>query len=421
MSKETLNPLANAQAQVKKACDALGTDPAVYELLKEPQRMIEISIPVKMDNGSIKVFKGYRSAHNDAVGPYKGGIRFHQNVNSDEVKALSIWMSIKCQVTGIPYGGGKGGITVDPSELSQRELEQLSRGWVRGLYKYLGEKVDVPAPDVNTNGQIMAWMQDEYNKLTGEQTIGVFTGKPLTYGGSKGRNEATGFGVAVVMREACKALGMDLKKSTVAVQGFGNVGKFTVKNIIKLGGKVVAVAEFDKKEGTYATYKETGFTFEELDAAKAKDGSLLNVPGAKKISLDDFWALNVDVISPCAMENAIKEHEANLIKAKLICEGANGPITLEADEVLYKKGILVTPDILTNAGGVTVSYFEWVQNLYGYYWTEKEVEEKEERAMIDAFKPIWDLKQEKNVSFRQATYMRSIKRIDEAMKVRGWY
>jgi len=421
MSKETLNPLANAQAQVKKACDALGTDPAVYELLKEPQRMIEISIPVKMDNGTIKVFKGYRSAHNDAVGPYKGGIRFHQNVNADEVKALSIWMSIKCQVTGIPYGGGKGGITVDPSELSQRELEQLSRGWVRGLYKYLGEKVDVPAPDVNTNGQIMAWMQDEYNKLTGEQTIGVFTGKPLTYGGSKGRNEATGFGVAVVMREACKALGMDLKKSTVAVQGFGNVGKFTVKNIIKLGGKVVAVAEFDKKEGTYATYKESGFTFEELDAAKAKDGSLLHVPGAKKISLDEFWALNVDVISPCAMENAIKEHEANLIKAKLICEGANGPITLEADDILYKKGILVTPDILTNAGGVTVSYFEWVQNLYGYYWTEKEVEEKEERAMIDAFNPIWALKQEKNVSFRQATYMKSIKRIDEAMKVRGWY
>ena len=421
MSKETLNPLANAQAQVKKACDALGADPAVYELLKEPQRIIEISIPVKMDNGSIKVFKGYRAAHNDAVGPYKGGIRFHQNVNSDEVKALSIWMSIKCQVTGIPYGGGKGGITVDPSELSQRELEQLSRGWVRGLYKYLGEKVDVPAPDVNTNGQIMAWMQDEYNKLTGEQTIGVFTGKPLTYGGSKGRNEATGFGVAVVMREACKAIGMDLKKATVAVQGFGNVGKFTVKNIIKLGGKVVAVAEFDKKEGTYATYKESGFTFEELNDTKTKDGSLLNVPGAKRISLDDFWALNVDVISPCAMENAIKEHEANLIKAKLVCEGANGPITLEADEILYKKGILVTPDILTNAGGVTVSYFEWVQNLYGYYWTEKEVEEKEERAMVDAFNPIWALKQEKNVSFRQATYMKSIKRIDEAMKVRGWY
>ena len=421
MTKETLNPLASAQAQVKKACDALGADPAVYELLKEPQRMIEISIPVRMDNGTIKVFKGYRSAHNDAVGPYKGGIRFHQNVNADEVKALSIWMSIKCQVTGIPYGGGKGGITVDPSELSQKELEQLARGWVRGLYKYLGEKVDIPAPDVNTNGQIMAWMQDEYNKLTGEQTVGVFTGKPLAYDGSKGRNEATGFGVAVIMREACKALGMDLKKSTVAVQGFGNVGKFTVKNIIKLGGKVIAVAEFDKKEGAYATYKETGFTFEELNAAKAKDGNLLHVAGAKKISLDEFWALNVDVISPCAMENAIKEHEADLIKAKLVCEGANGPTTPEADDILYKRGILVTPDILTNAGGVTVSYFEWVQNLYGYYWSEKEVEEKEERAMVDAFNPIWALKQEKNVSFRQATYMHSIKRIDEAMKVRGWY
>lgn len=421
MSKETLNPLLSAQAQVKKACDALGADPAVYELLKEPQRIIEISIPVKMDDGSIKTFKGYRSAHNDAVGPFKGGIRFHQNVNADEVKALSIWMSIKCQVTGIPYGGGKGGITVDPSELSQRELEQLSRGWVRGMYKYLGEKVDVPAPDVNTNGQIMAWMQDEYNKLTGEQTIGVFTGKPLTYGGSQGRNEATGFGVAVTMREACTAMGTDLSKETVAVQGFGNVGKYTVKNIMKLGGKVVAVAEFAKSEGAYAMYKPEGFTFAELEEAKAKDGTLFSVPGATKISMDEFWALDVFAIAPCALENAIKNHEAELVKAKLICEGANGPTTPEADEILYKKGVVVTPDILTNAGGVTVSYFEWVQNLYGYYWTEKEVEEKEERAMVDAFKPIWALKEEMNVSFRQATYMKSIKRIAEAMKVRGWY
>ena len=420
MNKETLNPLSSAQAQVKKACDALGADPAVFELLKEPQRIIEISIPVKMDDGSIKTFKGYRSAHNDAVGPFKGGIRFHQNVNADEVKALSIWMSIKCQVTGIPYGGGKGGITVDPSELSQRELEQLSRGWVRGMYKYLGEKVDVPAPDVNTNGQIMAWMQDEYNKLTGEQTIGVFTGKPLTYGGSQGRNEATGFGVAVTMREACKALGGDLAKSTVAVQGFGNVGRFTVKNIMKLGGKVVAVAEFEKERGAFAVYKEAGFTFDELLVAK-EAGSITKVAGAKVITMEEFWALNVDAIAPCALENAITAKEAELITAKLICEGANGPITPEADEILYKKGITVTPDILTNAGGVTVSYFEWVQNLYGYYWTEKEVEEKEERAMVDAFNPIWALKQEKNVSFRQATYMKSIKRIAEAMKVRGWY
>ncbi|MDU1910343.1 Glu/Leu/Phe/Val dehydrogenase [Fusobacterium sp.] len=420
MVKETLNPLLSAQAQVKKACDALGADPAVYELLKEPQRIIEISIPVKMDDGSLKTFKGYRSAHNDAVGPFKGGIRFHQNVNADEVKALSMWMSIKCQVTGIPYGGGKGGITVDPSELSQRELEQLSRGWVRGMFRYLGEKMDIPAPDVNTNGQIIAWMQDEYNKLAGEQTIGVFTGKPLSYGGSAGRNEATGFGVAVTMRETFKALGKDLAKATVAVQGFGNVGKFSAKNVIKLGGKVVAVAEFEKGKGAFAIYKAEGFTFEELEAAKT-EGSLTKVADSKEITMEEFWALDVDAIAPCALENAITAKEAELIKALLICEGANGPVTPEADEILYKKGIIVTPDILTNAGGVTVSYFEWVQNLYGYYWTEAEVEEKEERAMVDAFKPIWELKVEKNVSFRQATYMKSIKKIAEAMKVRGWY
>ena len=357
MSKETLNPLLNAQAQVKKACDALGANPAVFELLKEPQRIIEISIPVKMDDGTVKTFKGYRSAHNDAVGPYKGGIRFHPAVNADEVKALSIWMSIKCQVTGIPYGGGKGGITVDPSELSKRELEELSRGYVRGMYRYLGEKLDIPAPDVNTNGQIMAWMQDEYNKISGEQGIGVFTGKPLTYGGSQGRNEATGFGVAVIMRESFKALGKDLKGSTVAVQGFGNVGKFTVKNIMKLGGKVVAVAEFEKEKGAYAVYKAEGFTFAELEAAKAA-GSLTKVAGAKVLTMDEFWSLEVEGLAPCALENAIKEHEANLIKAKVIAEGANGPITLEADEILYKKGVLVAPDILANAGGVTVSYFE---------------------------------------------------------------
>lgn len=419
MSKETLNPLLNAQAQVKKACDALGANPAVYELLKEPQRIIEISIPVKMDDGTIKTFKGYRSAHNDAVGPYKGGIRFHPDVNADEVKALSIWMSIKCQVTGIPYGGGKGGITVDPSELSKRELEQLSRGWVRGMFRYLGEKLDIPAPDVNTNGQIMAWMQDEYNKLAGEQTIGVFTGKPLTYGGSQGRNEATGFGVAVITRETLKAVGLDITKATVAVQGFGNVGKYTVKNVIKLGGKVVAVAEYEKERGAFAVHKAEGFTFEELEAAKAA-GSLTKVAGAKTITMDEFWALDVDAINPCALENAIKEHEANLIKAKVIAEGANGPVTLEADEILYKKGVVVAPDILANAGGVTVSYFEWVQNLYGYYWTEKEVEEKEERAMVDAFNPIWEMKVAKNVSFRQATYMKSIDRIAKAMEVRGW-
>ncbi|NMA84234.1 MAG: Glu/Leu/Phe/Val dehydrogenase, partial [Epulopiscium sp.] len=230
MTVENLNPLENAQRQVKMACDALGLEPSVYELLKEPQRVIEISIPVKMDDGTVKVFKGYRSVHNDAIGPAKGGIRFHPGVNLDEVKALSVWMTFKCCVTGIPYGGGKGGICVDPKTLSKGELERLSRGYMVGLYKYLGEKIDIPAPDVNTNGQIMAWMVDEYNKLTGHHAVGVLTGKPVEWGGSKGRTEATGFGVAVIAREAARELGIAMEKATVAVQGFGNVGSFTVKN-----------------------------------------------------------------------------------------------------------------------------------------------------------------------------------------------
>lgn len=421
MTKESLNPLKNAQLQVKEACDKLNMEPEVYELLKEPQRFIEISIPVKMDDGTVKVFKGYRSQHNDAVGPTKGGVRFHPNVTPDEVKALSIWMTFKCSVTGIPYGGGKGGITVDPKELSKGELERLARGYVDGLYKYLGEKNDIPAPDVNTNGQIMAWMVDEYNKLVGHSAIGVITGKPVEFGGSKGRNEATGFGVAVVAREAAKKLGIDMKNAKIAVQGFGNVGRFTVKNIEKLGGNVVAVAEWCKEKGTYALYNEKGLKFEDLQAYMEKNGNLLGYPDAEEISLEDFWKLNVDIMIPAALENAITKDVAELINAKLVCEAANGPITPEADEVLNNKGIVVTPDILTNAGGVTVSYFEWVQNLYGYYWSEKEVEEKEEIAMVNAFNDIWKIKEEYDVPMRKAAYMHSIKKVAGVMKLRGWY
>ena len=252
---ETLNPLESAQQKVKKACDKLGADPAVYEILKEPERVIEISIPVKMDDGSVKVFKGWRSAHSTAVGPSKGGCRFHPQVNLDEVKALSLWMTFKGGALGLPYGGGKGGVAVDPSELSERELEQVARGYVRGLYKYLGDRIDIPAPDVNTNGQIMSWMVDEYVKLNGDRfDIGTFTGKPVDFSGSQGRNEATGFGVAVVVREAAKRYGLDINTAKIAVQGFGNVGSYTVKNIERQGGKVNAIAEWDKKEGNYALY-----------------------------------------------------------------------------------------------------------------------------------------------------------------------
>ncbi|WP_300360626.1 Glu/Leu/Phe/Val dehydrogenase [Fusobacterium sp.] len=420
MAKE-LNVFEMAQAQVKNACDKLGMEPNVYELLKEPQRVLEVNIPVKMDDGSIRIFKGFRSQHNDAVGPTKGGIRFHPNVSLEEVKALSIWMTFKCSVTGIPYGGGKGGIIVDPSELSKGELERLSRGYIDGIYKLIGEKVDVPAPDVNTNGQIMAWMVDEYNKLVGHSAIGTLTGKPVDFGGSKGRNEATGYGVAVTVREATKKMGIDMKTAKIAVQGFGNVGAFTVKNIQKLGGKVVAMCEWCKEVGPYAIYSEEGLDFQAMWDYKQANGNLLNFPGSKAITIDEFWGADVDVIVPAALEKAIDAEQAKLIKAKLVCEAANGPITPAGDEVLNAKGIVVTPDILTNAGGVTVSYFEWVQNLYGYYWGEKEVEEKEDIAMVDAFEALWKIKEEYNVTMRESAYMHSVKKVATAMKLRGWY
>lgn len=421
MSKEMLNPLESAQKQVKDACEKLGLESSVYELLKEPKRVIELSIPVRMDDGTTKVFKGYRSMHNDAVGPGKGGIRFHPGVNLDEVKALSVWMTFKCCVTGIPYGGGKGGITVDPSTLSQGELERLSRGYIQGLHKYLGEKIDIPAPDVNTNGQIMSWMVDEYIKLTGGMNTGVITGKPVEWGGSLGRNEATGYGVAVVTREAAAKLGIDIKHSKVAIQGFGNVGRFTVKNVQKLGATIVAIGEWAKDVGTFALYNEDGIDFDDLAAFQAENKSVANYPKAKMISLDEFWALDVDIMIPAALENAITSENAGKIRAKLVAEAANGPITPEADEILEKNGILVTPDILTNAGGVTVSYFEWVQNLYGYYWSEAEVEEKEEIAMVKAFNDLWKIKEEYNVSMRQSAYLHSVKKVANVMKLRGWY
>ncbi len=415
------NVFEMAQAQVKNACDKLGMEPQVYELLKEPRRVIEVNIPVKMDDGSIKVFKGYRSQHCDAVGPTKGGIRFHPNVSLEEVKALSIWMTFKCSVTGIPYGGGKGGIIVDPSELSEGELERLSRGYIDGIYKLIGEKVDVPAPDVNTNGKIMSWMVDEYNKLVGVSSIGVLTGKPVEFGGSLGRNEATGYGVAVTVRESAKKMGIDMTHAKIAVQGFGNVGAFTVKNIQKLGGTVVAVAEWAKEVGPYAIYKEDGLDFQAMWDYRAERGNLVDFPGSKMISMDEFWSAQVDVVVPAALENSIDAAVAEKIQAKLVCEAANGPTTPEGDEVLNRKGIILTPDILTNAGGVTVSYFEWVQNLYGYYWSEAEVEAKEDEAMVKAFEALWAIKEEYGVTMRESAYMHSVKRVATAMKLRGWY
>lgn len=422
MVNEANNPLVRAQAQVKTACDKLQLAPEVYELLKEPKRCIEVTIPVRMDDGTLRMFKGWRSAHCDAVGPAKGGIRFNPGVHVDEVKALSIWMTFKCSITGIPYGGGKGGVICDPLSMSDNELEQLSRGYVRGLYKYLGEKIDVPAPDVGTNGKIMSWMTDEYCRLTGDQlSLGTFTGKPVAFAGSLGRDDATGYGISVVTREACKKLGIDLTKAKVAIQGFGNVGSWTAEFVEKLGGTVVAVSEWDPTHGTYVVYNENGIKYADLMAEKMANRTLYDFAGATHLTMEEFWALDVDVLIPAALENSITEDVAKLIKTKLVVEAGNGPTTTEGERILQEKGVTIVPDILSNAGGVTVSYFEWVQNLYGYYWSNEEVAEKEEIAMVNAFNALWDLKEEYNVSFREAAYMYSIKKIAEVMKLRGWY
>lgn len=413
------NPLLNAREQIKKACDILGYSEEVYNSLKEPQRFFELNIPVKMDNGSVKYFTGFRSQHNDALGPTKGGLRFHPLVTRDEVKALSIWMTFKCAVANLPYGGGKGGIIVDPKDLSKTELENLSRGFVRGIYKYLGEKQDVPAPDVNTNGQIMSWMIDEYNILSGEQGIGTFTGKPVELGGSLGRTAATGHGVAYSAKLALEKLGIDITKSTAAVQGFGNVGSYAVKTLIEYGAKVVAATERDDNGEQYAVYRETGLSYEELQNCKNNKVRFHTLPETKRLSLEEFWALDVDVLCPSALENSIDEREAELIKAKVISEGANGPATILGDKILNEKGIVTVPDILANSGGVTVSYFEWVQNLQGYYWSEEEVVERQDKIMYQSFNEIWDVKERFNISFREAAYVYSIEKIVHNMKLKG--
>ena len=417
MANENMNPLIGAQSRVKSACERLGLSNEVYEILKQPMRMIEVSIPVKMDDGSVRVFTGFRAQHNTAIGPSKGGVRFHPMVSRDEVAALSIWMTFKCAVTGIPYGGGKGGIIVDPKELSTGELERLCRGYVDAIYPILGEKSDIPAPDVNTNAQIMSWFIDEYIKLSGEQSLGVFTGKPIELGGSHGRTPATGLGIAIIIAQSLKTMNKDINGATIAIQGFGNVGSYTAKCAYDMGAKIVSIAEWNT-----TIYNPDGIDIDALLEFKSKNsGNILGFPGASTISQNQFWGLDVDVLCPCAMENTINTETAPLIKTNLIVEGANGPTTIDAEKILSERGTTIIPDILANAGGVTVSYFEWVQNRYGYYWDAADVAQREERAMINAFNAIYQVKTQYNVSMREAAYMHSIQRNATAMKLRGWY
>ena len=417
MAKETLNPFEIAQKQVKSACDKLNADPAVYEILKNPMRVLEVSFPVKLDNGTVKTFTGFRSQHNNAVGPFKGGLRFHPNVTRDEVKALSTWMTFKCSVAGIPYGGGKGGMAIDPKDYSKAELERISKGFAKAISPIIGEKVDIPAPDVNTNGQIMSWMVDAYEEIEGKSAKGVFTGKPLEFGGSLARTEATGYGVNLAAKKALEKLNIDVKGATYAVQGFGNVGFYTAYYAHKDGAKIVAFSNVD-----VAIYNENGIDMEAVIKDFKENGCISENKGyGKDITNAELLELEVDVLTPCALENQITSENADRIKAKVVVEGANGPTTPEADEILFKKGILVVPDILANAGGVVVSYFEWVQNLQSYYWSFEEVQQKENALLSGAFEDVWALASEYKVDLRNAAYMKSIERIAKAMKLRGWY
>lgn len=415
MAEKTLNVFEIARSQIKNACDKLGTDPAVYEILKNPMRVMEVSFPVKMDDGTTKSFTGYRSQHNNACGPFKGGLRFHPDVNIDEVKALSMWMTFKCSVVGVPYGGGKGGMAIDPNEYSQGELERISRGFSKSIAPIIGEKEDIPAPDVNTNGQIMSWMVDEYSKVTGQFAPGAFTGKPVDFYGSLARTEATGYGVATMALEAAKKLGIDVKDVTVGLQGCGNVGSFAGMYIEEFGAKVIAVGDH-----TGDIYNENGIDMKDLMEYVKKTRGVKGFPGAQPSDIN-VLDREVDILMPCALENQLTSKNAANVKAKIIAEGANGPTTPEADVIFFERGITVVPDILANSGGVTVSYFEWVQNLNRYSWTFEEVQEKQQKAMVKAFEDIWSLSKEYNVDMRTAAYMMSIKRIADAMKLRGWY
>ena len=416
MAEKTMNPFEIAQQQIKAACDKLGTEPAVYEILKQPMKVMEVSIPVKMDNGEVKTFIGYRAQHNDALGPGKGGVRYHQNVTMDEVKALSMWMTFKCGVTGTPYGGGKGGIIVDPTQLSQGELERLSRGYIRKIADFIGDNKDIPAPDMGTNGQIMSWMVDELSVIRGYNELGAITGKPVAFGGSLARNEATGYGIANTVRMAAEKVGIQFKGTKLAVQGFGNVGSFTCKYLDEFGAKVVAISDV-----SCALYNEDGIDVSALrEYVKGNKNLITGFPGAKESPREDILGMEVDIFCPAAMENQITSETAGNIKAKLVVEGANGPTTPEGDRILKDRGIPVVPDILANSGGVVVSYFEWVQNLQNYYWTFEEVQEKQIVKMKEAFDAIWALKEEKKVDMRTAAYMIAIKRVADAMKLRGW-
>ncbi len=411
---EGLNSFEIAQRQVHEAGKYLKLDAGIEEILKEPKRVLIVTFPVKMDDGTTKVFKGIRSQHNDAIGPYKGGIRFHPDVTLDEVKALSMWMTFKCGVVGLPYGGGKGGVICNPKEMSQGEMERVSRGFIEAIAVIIGPDKDIPAPDVYTNAQTMAWMMDTFSRIKGSNQFGVITGKPIILGGSLGRNEATAQGIVFIIIKAAEKIGLSLKGATVAVQGYGNAGYIAARLLHDLGCKIVAA-----NDSRGAVYNESGVDPCLLSDHKKATGSCSDFTDCRSITNEELLELPVDILVPAALENQITMKNAANIKAKIVAEAANGPTTPDADKILHKNGILVIPDILGNAGGVTVSYFEWVQNLMNYYWSAQEVHSKLKTIMYDSFDRVYAASLQHDVDMRTAAYIVSIARVAEAIKARG--
>lgn len=406
------NPFENALVQLEKAAKIMNLDKNIYEILKQPDRILTVSIPVKMDSGEVKVFTGYRSQYNNAMGPYKGGIRYHENVSLDEVKALSFWMMVKCATVNIPMGGGKGGIIVDSKKLSVGELERLSRGYIQKIWREIGSDKDVPAPDMYTTPQIMGWMRDEFEKLLGQADPGVITGKAIVDGGSEGRETATAQGGVYVVRELAKKLNLNPGEVKVVIQGMGNVGGFMAKLLSADGYKIIAIS--DSKGGIY---NDNGLDVAAVFEYKKQTGSLNNFVGSQNISNEQLLELATDILVPSAMENQITSQNVNNIKAKIIVEMANGPTTPEADEILAGRNIIVVPDVLSNAGGVTVSCFEWEQNIKNEKWTEAQVFAKLEPMMVQAFGEVWETKEKYQITMRAAAFVKAIERVAGKMHV----
>jgi len=413
---DEFNPLLSAEARFDNAAEQLGLDDGMRKVLRAPAREVTVNIPVPLDDGRLEVFTGYRVQHSIARGPAKGGIRYAPDVTLDEVRALASWMTWKCAVTNVPFGGGKGGIICDPTLLSPGELERMTRRYTAQLYEFIGPEIDVPAPDVNTNEQTMAWIMDTYSMCSGHTQTAVVTGKPIDLGGSRGRSEATGRGCMVVTEQALKRFGLERGNARVVIQGFGNVGGMAAKLMERAGFKVIAIVEYDG-----AVYNDKGLDVRALAAHRQKTGSVVDFGGGENMNRDEAFFLETDVLMPAARENVITSQNAHRVRAKILCEGANGPTTHLADPILREKGVFVIPDILANAGGVTVSYFEWVQDRMGYFWNEQLVNDRLEEIMIYSFNDVVAYAEKHAVDNRTAAYMLALDRVAIAIKLRGIY